>query len=260
MGGSSVTERDLRLLRRLAHPRDWADGAPPTEPVLAMLADLAGLIGCEEVSLGVVDSERRTVPIEYGYPTAQNPVEEALDAVFFSHYWDSPMCCYPDRTGDLDRLLLSSEFYTMRAFRRTALYRDYIAPTGYARYMGGCVAGRPGRTLRLTFWRGAGADFTERDQTLVALVRPHALAAYRHAATAGDSIRLTPRQVQLLRLIALGMTNAQIGRRLSIAESTVRKHLEHVFARLRVDNRAAAVVRGLPPDDFPDLRDAARGG
>jgi DNA-binding NarL/FixJ family response regulator len=49
----------------------------------------------------------------------------------------------------------------------------------------------------------------------------------------------------LLRLVAAGYTNAQIGRRLGVSEGTVRKHLENIYARLQVSSRTAAVTRAF---------------
>jgi DNA-binding CsgD family transcriptional regulator len=54
---------------------------------------------------------------------------------------------------------------------------------------------------------------------------------------------LTARQTELLRWVAAGRTNRQIARRLEVAESTVRKHLENIFGRLQVTSRAAAVTK-----------------
>ena len=52
--------------------------------------------------------------------------------------------------------------------------------------------------------------------------------------------------------VATGASNAEIARALFIAPSTVRKHLEHVYAKLGVHNRlqALAVLRG---SEIPDL-------
>jgi DNA-binding NarL/FixJ family response regulator len=58
--------------------------------------------------------------------------------------------------------------------------------------------------------------------------------------------RLTPRQKDLLRLLAAGHTNAQIARRLGISEATVRTHLENIYGRLHVSSRTAAVTRAFP--------------
>ena len=45
----------------------------------------------------------------------------------------------------------------------------------------------------------------------------------------------------MLRLVAEGLTNRAIARRLLISESTVKAHLLHVYAKLDVADRAAAV-------------------
>jgi DNA-binding CsgD family transcriptional regulator len=57
--------------------------------------------------------------------------------------------------------------------------------------------------------------------------------------------QLTPRQWQLLDLLAAGHTNAQIARRLGVSEGTVRTHLENIYRRLNVTNRTAAVMRAF---------------
>jgi DNA-binding NarL/FixJ family response regulator len=113
-----------------------------------------------------------------------------------------------------------------------------------------CLPSEPGRVLRLLFWRGPGLDFTQRDRDLLTVLRPHLYAAFLAQKRRHESApSLTPRQQQLLRLVAAGHTNGQIARRLSISEATVRKHLEHIFARLRVDSRTEAVTRALSTQD-----------
>ena len=57
--------------------------------------------------------------------------------------------------------------------------------------------------------------------------------------------RLTPRQWELLRLVAAGHTNVQIARRLGISEGTVRTHLENIYERLHVSSRTAAITRAF---------------
>lgn len=55
---------------------------------------------------------------------------------------------------------------------------------------------------------------------------------------------LSPRELEVLRLVAAGRTNAQIGAELHIGESTVKTHLQHVFDKLGAADRAAAVAIG----------------
>jgi DNA-binding NarL/FixJ family response regulator len=62
---------------------------------------------------------------------------------------------------------------------------------------------------------------------------------------------LTPREREVLVLVGEGLTNVEIGRRLFIAEATVKTHLLRAFAKLGVDDRTRAVMlaheRGLLP-------------
>ena len=98
-----------------------------------------------------------------------------------------------------------------------------------------------GRTVRLYFFRGPGPDFSERDRALLVLLRPHLHQAYLDAERRRHPIpRLTPRQTDLLHLVAAGHTNTQIARRLGLSEGTVRTHLENIYERLQVSSRTAA--------------------
>jgi DNA-binding NarL/FixJ family response regulator len=60
---------------------------------------------------------------------------------------------------------------------------------------------------------------------------------------------LTAREVEVLRLVAKGMTNSQIAQELVLSEKTVATHLTHIFNKTNSENRAAAVAfaihRGL---------------
>ena len=57
----------------------------------------------------------------------------------------------------------------------------------------------------------------------------------------GDApVRLTPRQLEVARLLADGLRNGDIAERLGISAHTVRRHMEAILRRLNVTNRAAA--------------------
>jgi DNA-binding CsgD family transcriptional regulator/pimeloyl-ACP methyl ester carboxylesterase len=69
--------------------------------------------------------------------------------------------------------------------------------------------------------------------------------------SAGEWATLSRRELEVAEMVTLGLTNAEIGLRLSIRRRTVDAHLEHIRAKLRVTSRAriaAWVVRnGAPP-------------
>lgn len=54
---------------------------------------------------------------------------------------------------------------------------------------------------------------------------------------------LTPREHEVLELIAQGLNNQAIARRLSISEKTVRNHVSNIFNKLQVADRAQAIIR-----------------
>jgi HD-GYP domain-containing protein (c-di-GMP phosphodiesterase class II) len=64
---------------------------------------------------------------------------------------------------------------------------------------------------------------------------------------------LTPREVEVLRLLARGLSNKEIARRLSISPKTVGNHAEHIYAKIDATSRAAAAFfamqQGLLPEE-----------
>jgi two-component system, NarL family, response regulator DegU len=57
---------------------------------------------------------------------------------------------------------------------------------------------------------------------------------------------LTRREMEILRLVAEGMTNEEIGKKIFISEKTVKTHLTNIFDKLKVNNRfkAALMIMG----------------
>lgn len=60
-----------------------------------------------------------------------------------------------------------------------------------------------------------------------------------------DTVRLTPREIAVLRQAAAGLTNRAIGHRLRISPATVSKHLENAYRKLGATDRLTAVLRAL---------------
>ena len=79
----------------------------------------------------------------------------------------------------------------------------------------------------------------------------------RAALRSGDTTRppLSPRETQVARLVARGLTNRQIAATLVLQESTVGNHLQRIYARLGLNGRAHLVawLAAHSPDDAPHL-------
>ncbi len=65
------------------------------------------------------------------------------------------------------------------------------------------------------------------------------------AAGQAHGDHLTPREAEVLRRLALGLSNKEIASALVISEETVKSHVASVFSKLQVENRAQAVVQAL---------------
>ena len=85
-----------------------------------------------------------------------------------------------------------------------------------------------------------------------------ASAGARPAPPPGDlPDDLTPREAEVVSLIARGLSNSEIAATLVVSNATVKTHINHVFTKLRLRDRAAAVVFAFDHDlvtPSPDRR------
>jgi DNA-binding NarL/FixJ family response regulator len=78
-------------------------------------------------------------------------------------------------------------------------------------------------------------------------VTERVLATYRTAVPADDAAgaqveQLTPRELDVLRMMGRGASNAEIAEELFVSEATVKSHIGHIFTKLDLRDRAAAIV------------------
>ena len=123
-----------------------------------------------------------------------------------------------------------------------------IALTTYADDASVLGALRAGARGYLT--KDAGADEIRAAMEAVArgeaaldpAVQHHVVAALATPAAAPLPDDLTPREVEVLQLIAAGLTNGEIAERLVVSAATVKSHVNHIFAKIGARDRAQAVV------------------
>jgi len=231
----TASETDLRALAAIVS-QDRPD-LPAGEGLLppSLVADLVGQIRCDAISVEHFDTGRKVHRWLQGSDADDTDagLPEDWAQVFWAHYRDCQVCAYPVRTGDLRSVVKTSDFYSMRQWHSTGMYIDCVRPQGIEHHLMLALPDLPesaaeaGRYLRLVLHRGPGPDFSERDRALLVLLRPHLYQACLDTERRRHPVpRLTPRQNDLMRLLAAGHTNTQIARRLGISDATVRTHLE----------------------------------
>jgi DNA-binding CsgD family transcriptional regulator len=245
----NTSERDLRALAAIvSQDRPDLPAAEGLQP--SLLADLMGQIRCDVIGFTGFDSGRQETWSAQFMPDGGTAAVEIPAPVNWEHYWHCQSCSYPDRAGDLRSIVKIADFYSDRQWHSIGTRCGISRPLGFDHALMLTLPATipaPGRTMRLFFFRGHGPDFSERDRALLTLLRPHVHQAFLDAERRRHAVpRLTPRQWELLRLLAAGLTNTQIARRLGVSEGTVRTHLENIYERLNVSSRTAAVTRAFP--------------
>ena len=102
--------------------------------------------------------------------------------------------------------------------------------------------------LRMLVERISQADSTPADQAAEEIVLDMAIDGARYLlvrlpAASPDVTHLSPREQEIVRLVALGHSNKIIGDVLNISSWTVCTHLRRIFAKIGVGSRAAMVAR-----------------
>ena len=238
---TTISETDLsRMLDAVSPDAERSPGPEMPEQVLSAIAEL---IPCTSVNyyeyhpetvepLAMQACELRSFPPD----TPENL------ALFKEAYWDCIACSNPTASGHA--VVRWQDFYGERAFNQL-LMSEYMRVMEFWHDLVVSLPARTGRERRLLLTRDRrDVPFSERDRSVMTLLLPH-LAAIRDRVEArtDGSTSLTPRQVELMRLVAAGWTNRQISRHLGLSNGTVRKHLENTYARLDVHSRTEAVAR-----------------
>jgi DNA-binding CsgD family transcriptional regulator len=243
-----ATGRGLDLHALTSMIADANDDEPGPMLPWSLLDDLACLIPAEEVSicdLDLVNQERElqqdVLEDNPQYVAKGEPFPGALD-IFWQDYPGHWTGFRPSAAGQVRRW---TDRYPGRMLLRNNLYLEFFRPMGRRHFLSVGLPAPVGHERNLMFWRHTGRDFSDRDKDLLALLRPHVTEVYAGAVRRRRGI-LTPREWEVLELAAQGYGNADIAAMLFLSVSTVRKHMEHIFDRVGVRTRGAAVARLLP--------------
>ena len=177
--------------------------------------------------------ERSMAEHIYDQPLSDHP--------FVSHYFYDWRPVTPLRMSDL---------ISERQLRATRVYSQVFHPARVTHSLG-IINRRASLTDNAGYaLMRQGRDFTDDEVALAILVQPILQALGRclsiveeHLpAEATSEIRLTPAELDVLRLLATGMTAVAIGHVRRTSPRTVRKHIESIYDKLGVHDRLQAVL------------------
>jgi DNA-binding CsgD family transcriptional regulator len=161
----------------------------------------------------------------------------------------------------------TSDWLSRRQWHANPLYQDCYRHLGLDDQIAVAAVDRGGTFDGISLGR-AGRNYRDEERDVLFLVMPHVRAALRRAEAAPGEIPalrvaptleatplgggrsadqfaheagLTPREAEVLCLVARGFTDQQAAHRLGLGVRTVGKHLEHIYAKLGVTDRQAAV-------------------
>jgi DNA-binding CsgD family transcriptional regulator len=241
----TVSTADLRRLMVLIDEsrRQYPpEGLPPI--TLELLHEL---VRCDFVSFCDLEPTQQRTALLQESSAEIAEVSVADEDLFWLHFWDCQPCSYSVVSGDERTVTTISDFYSLRLWHHTGMYNDCLRHFGVDHEAIVCLSSPRGHSRRLVLFRCGGIDFDHRDRLMLALLRPHLDELYQELQRLRRTdLRLTPRQHQLLGLVAAGYSNSDIARELVISAATVRTHLEKIFQTLGVTSRTAAVAKAFP--------------
>ena len=177
-----------------------------------------------EVAAGDVEAARRAV-------------EELREA---SRSTPTPMLAATLAAAEARVLLAAGDATASLGAARGAVDAWRAVGARYERARSMVTAGRA--LLALDDRAAALAEFTGAREVFVALGANPALAELEDLMGDRRVGVLTPREVEVLRLVSTGLTNRAIGARLSLSEKTVARHVSNIFGKLGLSTRAAATA------------------
>lgn len=227
-----------------------------------LLEGIRELIPCDGITYQEYDHAARRSFRLIGFDDDEGDfdwdADEEPDSIDAGVYWRLGPCPIVEHRvadGDLGAIRVS-DIVSSRQFRRTPLYTEYFRPQAIEHMLDLGLAPRGSRQRSLILFRARAApDFSERDRIVLEMLRPH-LACRERTSLLRQSLRevqvpevngsrypaLTAREREVVELVGSGMTNAEVAAKLWISPSTVKKHLENVYAKVGIGRRAVAAT------------------
>lgn len=252
---------------------------------LTIVEDVIGVTDLDEFRWALLRALMRDVPSDWASLNDLGPDPDDVAVVvipeppphlfdvYVEHRDENPITAYNTRTRD-GRATRFSDHVTQAELEAIPLYRLVYAPMRVHHQIAFTLAAAPDRILAIALSR-AEPDYTDAERDLLNRIRPLLISGFRAAiahtelqrslAQAGDRAEfvaalraagLTPREAEVVRLVALGASNRHVAAGLGVSDRTVGKHLERAFRKLGVSTRSQAATRAW---DLARVADTAAG-
>jgi DNA-binding CsgD family transcriptional regulator len=248
-----MTKRGLTgaELHRAAHLAHEAADDPRGDLVpQALLDELVELVPCFDISYVENDvTHGRNVGFQDVDPTGTNPsapVDDSDGAIFQMLLRERSRRHLYESGPSATDVVRTFDFYSEREWRSSDIYAETYCPCGEWNSVIAPVPSRNGVRRLFIFMRDKDEGaFSDRDRDLLMLLQPQLTALADARQRQRNVVPLTDRHREVLRHLAAGLSTEEIARQMFVSPTTVRKHIENIFARLGVSSRAAAVAQGL---------------
>ena len=208
------------------------------------------LVPCQEIGYNEVDAETGEIFMILDPPESVLP---GLHEAFARNVDDHPVIRHHRESGDGSARAIS-DFLSEDEFHETGIYKEVYAPMGAEDQLSFILPSPPSVIVGIAMNR-VDRSFSERDREIIELVRPHLSQAFRDAqlrqngdplsTTRLETLGLTEREAEVMRLVVDGASANDVAEQLVISVHTARNHIAHVYEKLGVRNRAAAVAAVL---------------
>jgi DNA-binding CsgD family transcriptional regulator len=229
-----------------------------------VLGQLRGLVACDTLSYNEIAPAAGEAVVAAVEP--EEVLWDGAEEIFGAYAHQNPLVAAADGPGDAG-VKKFSDLISRRQLHRLDIYDLIYSRLEVEHQMAFTLPAPSGRVLGFALNRNRRQrDFSERDRSVLEAVRPFVVRAYEHATAlarlaeleahavalaqqsqlhpeALRALGLTDREVDVFDLLAGGLANAGIASALEVSERTVAKHLEHIYTKLGVGNRTAALAR-----------------
>jgi len=187
------------------------------------------------------------------------PTEEDLET-FGRFAGENPLIAHYVRTGD-GQPVRFSDFVSRRRLHRLTLYDQIYRHIGVEHQIALVLPSPPGEVVGIALNRERH-DFTGEEAAMLDLLRMPLRACYQRLlereqltsllsahegrddiVVRATALGLSERQVEVMRDVIGGASNADVGMSLGISRRTVEKHLQNIYAQLDVTSRTQAIGR-----------------